>query len=32
MDGPEYQLVDDAGFASPLEEWQKAAADYAMYI
>jgi hypothetical protein len=30
--GPEYQLIDDAGFASPIEEWQKAAADYAMYV
>jgi hypothetical protein len=30
--GPEFQLIDDAGFASPIEEWQKAAADYAMYI
>ncbi len=29
--GPEYQLIDDIGFASPIEEWQKAAADYAMY-
>jgi hypothetical protein len=29
--GPEYQLVDDLGFASPLEEWQKVGADYAMY-
>ena len=30
--GPEFQLIDDAGFASPIEEWQKAAADYAMYV
>ena len=30
--GPEYQLIDDAGFPSPIEEWQKAAADYAMYV
>jgi len=29
--GPEFQLIDDIGFASPIEEWQKAAADYAMY-
>lgn len=31
LTGPEYQLIDDAGFPSPIEEWQKAAADYAMY-
>jgi hypothetical protein len=30
--GPEYQLIDDAGFASSVEEWHKAAADYAMYV
>ncbi len=29
--GPEYQLIDDFGFPEPIEEWQKAAADYAMY-
>jgi hypothetical protein len=29
--GPEYQLVDDAGFPEGLEEWQKAAANYAMH-
>jgi hypothetical protein len=29
--GPEYQLVDDVGFPSALEEWQKAAANYAMH-
>lgn len=29
--GPEYQIVDDEGFPRPLEEWQKAGADYAMY-
>ena len=29
--GPEYQLIDDIGFESPLEEWQKTGADYAMY-
>lgn len=30
--GPEYQLIDDEGFPSHIEEWQKAAADYAMYV
>lgn len=30
--GPEYQLIDDAGFAEPLEDWQRCGADYAMYI
>lgn len=30
--GPEYQLLDDLGFASPLEPWQKLGADYAMYV
>lgn len=29
--GPEYQLVDDEGFAYPLEDWQKTAANYAMH-
>lgn len=29
--GPEYQIIDDIGFESPLEDWQKAGADYAMY-
>jgi hypothetical protein len=29
--GPEYQLVDDVGFPEELEEWQKAAANYAMH-
>ncbi|MCD4729743.1 MAG: DUF1080 domain-containing protein, partial [Bacteroidales bacterium] len=29
--GPEYQIIDDAGFSEPLEEWQKSGADYAMY-
>jgi len=29
--GPEYQLIDDVGFANPLEEWQKAGANYAMH-
>ena len=32
LTGPEYQLVDDEGFPSELEEWQKAGADYAMYV
>jgi hypothetical protein len=30
--GPEYQVIDDLGFPEPLEEWQKAGADYAMYV
>lgn len=30
--GPEYQVIDDTGFPEPLEEWQKAGADYAMYV
>lgn len=29
--GPEYQVIDDAGFPQPLKDWQKAGADYAMY-
>ena len=29
--GPEYQLIDDAGFPQQLEPWQQAGADYAMY-
>jgi len=29
--GPEYQLIDEANFPDPLEDWQKTAADYAMY-
>ncbi len=28
---PEYQLIDDLNFPQPLEDWQKLAADYAMY-
>jgi len=32
LTGPEYQLVDDVGFPSELEEWQKTGADYAMYV
>jgi hypothetical protein len=30
--GPEYQFVDDVGFPSKLEEWQKAGANYAMHL
>ena len=30
--GPEYQLLDDIGYPDPLEDWQKLAADYAMYV
>lgn len=30
--GPEYQILDDVGFPHPIEEWQKAGADYAMYL
>ena len=30
--GPEYQILDDFGFPNPLEEWQKAGADYAMHL
>lgn len=30
--GPEYQLIDDIGFPDKLEDWQKAGADYAMYL
>ena len=29
--GPEYQLIDELNFPEPLEDWQKTAADYAMY-
>ncbi|HCC71764.1 MAG TPA: DUF1080 domain-containing protein [Bacteroidales bacterium] len=32
LTGPEYQLIDDIGFPSELEDWQKAGADYAMYL
>lgn len=28
--GPEYQVIDDVGFPSKIEEWQKAGSDYAM--
>lgn len=30
--GPEYQLLDDVGFPHPLNETQKAGADYDMYV
>jgi len=30
--GPEYQLIDDLGFAYPLEDWQKTAANYGVHI
>lgn len=30
--GPEYQIIDDIGFPEKIEDWQKTAADYAMYI
>ncbi len=29
--GPEYQLIDDIGFAYPLEDWQQCGANYAMH-
>lgn len=29
--GPEYQVIDQLGFADPLEDWQSIGADYAMY-
>ncbi|HCM59980.1 MAG TPA: DUF1080 domain-containing protein [Bacteroidales bacterium] len=32
LTGPEYQLIDDAGWPGDLEEWQKTGADYAMYL
>lgn len=28
---PEYQVIDDANFPDPLEDWQQVGADYAMY-
>ncbi|MDF2158639.1 DUF1080 domain-containing protein [Algoriphagus sp. CAU 1675] len=28
--GPEYQVIDQIGFAQPLEKWQSVGADYAM--
>ena len=30
--GPEYQLIDNVGFPPPIEDWQLAGADYAMYV
>jgi hypothetical protein len=30
--GPEYQLLDDAGYPDPLEDWQLCAANYAMHV
>jgi hypothetical protein len=32
FNAPEYQVLDDEGFPDPLEEYQKAGADYAMYV
>lgn len=29
--GPEFQIIDNVGFPSKLEDWQMACADYAMY-
>ncbi len=29
--GPEYQVIDQLGFPSPLEDWQSIASDYGMY-
>lgn len=29
--GPEYQLIDDAGYPGKLEEWQQTGANYAMH-
>ncbi|MCW1953524.1 MAG: DUF1080 domain-containing protein [Flavobacteriia bacterium] len=29
---PEYQLLDDVGFPSPIADWQKTGANYAMHI
>lgn len=29
---PEYQLIDDLNFPTPLEDWQKTGANYAMHI
>jgi len=29
--GPEYQILDDTGYPHPVEEWQKAGANYAMH-
>jgi hypothetical protein len=30
--GPEYQLIDDEGFPSPLEDWQKTGANYGLHL
>ena len=30
--GPEYQLIDDDNYEIELEDWQKTASDYAMYV
>lgn len=30
--GPEYQMIDDAGWPGKLEDWQKTGADYAMNL
>lgn len=30
--GPEYQLIDEPNFPSPLEPWQRLGVDYAMYL
>ena len=30
LSGPEYQLIDDKGYSSKLEDWQKTGANYAM--
>ena len=32
LTGPEFQIVDNVGFPSKLEDWQMACADYAMYV
>jgi hypothetical protein len=29
--GPEYQLIDDAGYEEKLEDWQKSGSDYGMH-
>ncbi|TDQ30880.1 3-keto-disaccharide hydrolase [Zeaxanthinibacter enoshimensis] len=29
---PEYQVLDDDGYKGPLEDWQKAGANYAMHV
>lgn len=31
LTGPEYQLIDELNFPQELQDWQKTAADYAMY-